>query len=114
MKSAIKNLILEVLLESLWGKEFAVIATQNGMKRKYVGMATHNTKPGERPYRITLLSGTTPIGHVDLTWEEINQILALKHFTPEVIQRARDMWGDDAIADDYEIKFFPEPLNNGL
>lgn len=110
-KSKIKSLIVEMLLEALWGKRFIIKTIEkNGKHRRYIGLATANVKPNERPYRITWIDGETPLGHVDLTWEEVNKILEVKHFTPDIIARAENMWGPEAIAKQYYIEFFPDEL----
>jgi len=99
MNSSIKTLIIEVLLEALWGKKFQVIIKSpsglNYGKRedKCIGIASKNPIPGELPYRITWFDKSEPLGHIDLTWDEINKTLASSKFSPDIATRISDKWG---------------------
>ena len=95
MNSSIKTLIIEVLLEALWGKQFQLVVRGGKFNYgKYTAIASKNTIPDERPYRITWFhSGEVPAGHIDLEWEEMNHILEIKKFPDDIVQRISLKWG---------------------
>ncbi len=86
-----EDTIQEPLNEELYGKR---------MKMTYCGgdvdgVLSKNTKPDERPYRITWFEDASdveemePQGHVDLTYDEVQFVLTNKTFPPEVYERLR-------------------------
>lgn len=113
MKSNLRSIIYEVLMEALWGSEFQVIiTTPDGQRTKYSGMATRNAKPDELPFRITWMQTGEDAKHVDLTWEEISQILSSKHVPPEIVQRASKKWGEQFAG--IEIRPFVSRITEGV
>lgn len=93
-KSAIHKLIVEVILEALWGQKFKLSVSDPHSSRRgiYTAVASKNVKPGELPYRITWFIGNDALGHVDLTWEEINNILEIKYFPKDIVDRISQTW----------------------
>lgn len=114
MGMKLKTLLTEILVEALFGKKFR-IKVKGGAhpERVFLGMATANAKPNERPYRITWFSIGQAIAtdfpdnrHVDLSLEEMNSILEMQLFPPKIIQRIKDRYSGDKsplIGDEYTI-----------
>ena len=108
---------MEVLLEATFGKKFKISMMKNGNRHTWLGMATANAKPGERPYRITwfsinklLAAGIPDNRHIDLTFEEMENILQMNMFPPEIIKRVHDRYpdpNDELIGDEYVIETSP-------
>lgn len=98
---------MEILVEALFGKRFPVQIKKNGETFVKAGIASSNTKPGERPYRITWFSQDfSENRHVDLTLEEMMEILREKIFPHDIVQRVRDRYPNDEsdfIGDQYII-----------
>ncbi len=96
---------MEVIVEASIGKRFPIILTKNGVEKKLIGIASANTKPEERPYRITWFTpDLTDNRHIDLNLDEIMNILKAKTFPPEIIQRIRKKYPDsELIGDSYTI-----------
>ena len=107
MHLSFKRLLMEIIVEASIGKKFPIILTKNGIETKLIGIASVNTKPGERPYRITWFTlNLSDNRHVDLSLEEMTAILNSKSFPPDIIQRIRDRYPDsNLIADKYTIIF---------
>ena len=99
----LKRLLVEIILEAMFGQKFKLRVTKNGQMKAFIGMATANAKPGERPYRITwfslgqaIMKGSIPDNrHVDLDFDEMKQILAAKEFPPEIVKRIQDRYPND-------------------
>jgi hypothetical protein len=102
---SLKTLLMEILLEASFGKKFMLTLKKRGMEKKHVAMATANAKPGERPYRITWFTDSFDENrHVDLTYEEMMDILKRSEFPPETVQRIKSRYPDsDLIGDEYTI-----------
>ena len=83
MKVDIKSLIYEVLTESLYGKPL----TLKVGKFKLPALISKNVKPDEEPYRLTwfVTSGAhfDAGGHLQLTSQEVNQIMTTNKLSPE-------------------------------
>jgi len=103
---------MEIIVEAMFGKKFKIVVTQNGKKFGYLGIASANAKPNERPYRITWFSlGSYFIReipenrHIDLTLEEMQEILKLGQFPPEIIKRVKEKYppNDPMVGDEYVI-----------
>lgn len=93
---------MEIIVEASIGKKFPITLTKNGKPVTYVGIASANTKPNERPYRITWFTPDLSSNHhVDLTLDEIISILEKKTFPPEIVQRVRDRYPDDELVGDH-------------
>lgn len=109
MGMKLKVLLMEILVEALFGKRFPVQIKKNGETFVKAGIASANAKPNERPYRITWFSQDfSENRHVDLTLEEVMAILHEKSFPPDIVQRVKDRYpGDDSdfIGDQYTILY---------
>lgn len=110
MRVFLKQILNELLLEAMLGKKFPLILTKNGENKTLRGVASVNTKPGELPYRITWFTSNLHNNrHVDLTLDEMNNILIKGIFPPEIVQRIKDRYPDDngdLIADTYTISAY--------
>lgn len=111
---SLKGLLLEILLEAMFGEKFKLRVTKNGQMKAFIGMATANAKPGERPYRITWFSlgqaitkgGIPDNRHVDLDFDEMKEVLSKKGFPPEIVQRLRERYPNDdseLLGDRYQL-----------
>jgi hypothetical protein len=116
MNLSLRRLMLEVIVEAAFGKKFKLKMEKDGKESTWLGMATANAKPGELPYRITwfsigqyLIQGDIPDNrHVDLSFEEMQSILHLHQFPPEIVQRISKRYPNDQsplIGDKYWIAF---------
>ena len=97
---------MEILVEASIGKKFPITLIKSGRATTYTGIASANTKPGERPYRITWFTPDLSINHhVDLTLDEMVAILEAKVFPPEIVQRVRLRYpeDDELVGDAYRI-----------
>lgn len=97
---------MEILVEASIGKKFPITLTKNGKTTTYIGIASANTRPSERPYRITWFVPDLSINHhVDLTLDEMMTILEAKVFPPEIVQRVRLRYpqDDELVGDAYRI-----------
>lgn len=113
MRLSLKTLLLELLFEAAFGKQFLIQIRKNGTSIKYPGIATANTKPDERPYRITWFfpSPNDPDlltnRHVDLTYEEMMEIMKLRYFPKDIVNRIKERYPDSeqlkCIGDEYFI-----------
>jgi hypothetical protein len=106
MVKSLKSLLMEIIVEASIGKKFPIFLTKNGKKTTYIGIASANTKPGERPYRITWFTPDLSINHhVDLTLNEMISILEHKTFPVEIVQRIQTRYpkGGELVGDQYVI-----------
>lgn len=97
---------MEILVEASIGKKFPITLTKSGKETTYIGIASANTKPNERPYRITwFIPDLSMNHHVDLTLDEMVAILDAKVFPPEIVQRVRLRYPEDGelVGDKYVI-----------
>ena len=105
MKISLKTLLMEMLIESMYGKKFPIKVIKNGIEQVFTGIASANVKPGERPYRITWFKpDLTDNRHVDLDFQEMENILNTKRFPEEIINRIKMKWPDhELVGDDYQL-----------
>lgn len=96
---------MEIIAEAMFGKKFKLLVTTNGTQKEFLAMATANAKPGERPYRITWFQ-LPENRHVDLTFDEMKNILDIHGFPPEIVKRIQDRYPNDdseLLGDRYQI-----------
>jgi hypothetical protein len=105
MPLSFKTLLKEIIVENSFGKKFPVKMMKGGVSSTWIGIASANTKTGERPYRITWFRpDLSENRHVDLTLDEMLEILKNKTFSPEIIERIRGRYPDsDMIGDEYTL-----------
>lgn len=111
---SLKRLLMEIIAEAMFGQKFKLRVTKDGQMKAFIGMATANAKPGEKPYRITWFSlgqaiaqgGIPDNRHIDLDLEEMKAILAAKEFPPEIVKRIQEKYPGDTselLGDRYQI-----------
>jgi hypothetical protein len=107
MQLTLKNILLEILLEASFGKKFPIEMKKNGNSTTFIGIASANAKPGELPYRITWFTSNLALNrHIDITYNDMMNILNMKYFPPEIVQRIKIKWPDDEMnGDEYTIVF---------
>lgn len=107
MNSTLKDLILEVLLESLWGQKFQIELSTGEIKgHKYLGIASKNVKPNERPFRISWFDDNLKAhGHIDMTWNEMSKTLADQK-VPNYIAIRHSLKWDEPV---YTFRILPFP-----
>ena len=105
MKISLKTLLMEILIEAMYGKKFPIKVIKNGIEQILIGVASANAKPGERPYRITWFKPDLSNNrHVDLNFQEMQNILDTNMFSDEIINRVKTKWPDhELVGDDYQL-----------
>jgi hypothetical protein len=102
---SLKILLREIIAEALFGKKFHIHMTKNGSTSTLLSIASANTKPGERPYRITWFRpDLSENRHIDLELEEMQEILRIKEFPPAIIDRLKKKWSEsDLVGDKFTL-----------
>lgn len=109
MKYFLKSLLMEIIAENLFGRKFSITMLKHGNPTVLMGIASANTKPGERPYRITWFDDELRNHHIDVEVEELVSVLSSGEFPPALIQRIKEKWPNGHLVGD-QYTFNPQQV----